>query len=74
MGVEVKVKFFASGRELTGTTGYALELPDDAANTESVTKVRPPNGSALNGAEWRQTDGGWGGCGGRSWCRRGTPA
>jgi molybdopterin converting factor small subunit len=40
MGVEVKVKFFASGRELAGTDGLVLQLPDDDANTEAVTRVR----------------------------------
>ncbi len=41
MGVEVKVKFFASGRELAGTDGLVLQLPEGDSNTESVTRVRP---------------------------------
>jgi molybdopterin converting factor small subunit len=41
MGVEVKVKFFASGRELAGKDGLVLQLPDADSNTETVTRVRP---------------------------------
>lgn len=40
-GVEVKVKFFASGRELAGTDGLVLQLPQSDSNTETVTRVRP---------------------------------
>ena len=42
MGVEVKVKFFASGRELAGTDGLVLQLSEGDSNTESVTRVRLP--------------------------------
>ena len=40
--VAVSVKFFASGRELAGTDGFVLQLPEDDANTEAVTRVRLP--------------------------------
>lgn len=40
MGIEVKVKFFASGRELAGTDGLVLQLPDGDSNTDAVTRVR----------------------------------